>query len=201
METKKKFEAKQFPRLRGLQGISDQVLQNHLELYAGYVKNANELSAQLEALRKEGKAQGTNLAFAEQNRRLGFETDGMILHELYFSNLAPEPDPLDKSAPLAQLLAQSFGSMDEWLLDFKGVAAMRGVGWAITYQNPETRLLTNHWIELHQDGHPAGHKPIIVMDAWEHAFVPDYKPTERAKYVEAYLKNLDYGACGARLMK
>ncbi len=201
MDPKKKLEAKQFPRLRGLKGISDQVLQNHLELYAGYVKNVNELNSQLDGLRKEGKAQATNLAYAEMTRRLGFEFDGAILHELYFSNLAPEPDPLDQNSPLGQLLAQSFGSVAEWLADFKAVAAMRGVGWAITYQNPETRLLGNHWIELHQGGHPSGHKAIVVLDAWEHAFVPDYKPTERANYIEAYLKNLDYRACGARLIK
>jgi len=40
-----------------------------------------------------------------------------------------------------------------------------------------------------------------VMDAWEHAFVPDYKPTERAKYIDAYFKNLDWRACEARLIK
>ena len=48
---------------------------------------------------------------------------------------------------------------------------------------------------------PLGFTPIVVMDAWEHAFVPDYKPTERAKYVDAYFKNLDWRACEARLIK
>src|SRR3989442_11896407 len=78
---------------------------------------------------------------------------------------------------------------------------MRGVGWAVAYQNPENRLVSNHWITLHNDGHPPGFKPIVVMDAWEHAFVPDHKPTERAKYIEAYFKTLDWRACEARLIK
>jgi Fe-Mn family superoxide dismutase len=39
------------------------------------------------------------------------------------------------------------------------------------------------------------------MDAWEHAFVPDYKPFERAKYVDAYFQNIDFDACEARLKK
>ena len=76
-----------------------------------------------------------------------------------------------------------------------------GVGWAICYQNPETREISNHWIELHDNGHPPGYRPIVVMDCWEHAWVPDYKVTERAKYIEAYFRNLDYRACEARLIK
>ena len=125
----------------------------------------------------------------------------MVLHELYFANLVAGPDPLNKSGPLGTAMAQACGSVEAWLDDFKAIAAMRGVGWAICYQNPENKLLSNHWIELHDDGHPPGFKPIVVMDCWEHAFVPDYKATERAKYVEAYFRNLDWRACEARLIK
>ena len=197
----KRYEPRQFPRLKGLSGISDELLKNHLELYAGYVKNVNELNTQLEAMLKEQKAKGTNLPFAELNRRLGFEMGGMILHELYFGNLSAQPDPIVKTGPLGAAFTESFGSFEAWLEDFKGVGGLRGVGWAICYQNPETKQLSNHWIELHQGGHPPGFKPVVVMDCWEHAFVPDYKPSERAKYVEAYFKNLDWRACEARLIK
>lgn len=197
----KKYEPKSFPRMKGLSGISDALLTDHFKLYEGYVKNTNELTAQLEAMAKEGKAKGTNLAYAEMTRRLGFEYGGMILHELYFGNLAPEPEPLDKSGPLGRALVASFGSIETWLEDFKAIAAMRGVGWAMAYQNPETKLVSNHWIELHNDGHPPGYRPIVVMDCWEHAFVPDYHANERGKYIEAWFRNLEYRACEARLIK
>jgi len=197
----KRYEAKQFPRLKGLSGISDTLLQDHFKLYEGYVKNTNELNTQLEGMLKDGKAKATNPAFAELTRRLGFEYGGMVLHEHYFGNLAPEPDPLNRSGPLAQALNQAFGSFEAWLDDFKAIAGMRGVGWAIAYQNPETRQISNHWITLHEDGHPPGFRPIVVMDVWEHAFVPDYKVTERARYVDAVFKNLDWRACEARLIK
>jgi len=197
----KRYEAKQFPRLKGLSGISDGLLQDHVKLYEGYVKNVNELTAQLEGLHKEGKAKGANPAFAELTRRLGYEYGGMVLHELYFGNLQPEPDPVNRSGPLAQAVAQAFGSFEAWLEDFKAIAGMRGVGWAIAYQDPQNRTISNHWITLHNDGHPPGFRPIVVMDAWEHAFVPDYKATERAKYIEAYFRNLDWRACEARLIK
>ena len=197
----KRYEPKQFPRLKGLSGISDGLLQDHFKLYEGYVKNTNELNTQLEAMLKDGKAKATNPAFAEITRRLGFEYCGMVLHELYFGNLAPGPDPLDTSGSLAQAMGLAFGGVEAWLADFKAIAAMRGVGWAICYQDPQTKAISNHWIELHNDGHPPGFKPIVVMDCWEHAFVPDYKVTDRAKYIEAYFKNLDYRVCEGRLIK
>ena len=201
MATRRRYEAKQFPRLKGLSGISDALLASHVELYAGYVKNTNAINDELAKLQSEGRAKGTDAAYAELTRRVGFEENGILLHELYFANLTAEPDPIAGSPRLQKAMVDAFGSFDAWLADYKAIAAMRGVGWAIAYQDPERGSITNHWIELHQGGHPAGHKPIVVMDAWEHAFVPDYKPTERAKYIEAYFKNLDWRACEARLVK
>jgi len=86
-----------------------------------------------------------------------------------------------------------------YLADLKAVGTMPGVGWAITYQDPNTGWLSNHWITLHEINNVAGFRPIVVMDAWEHAFVPDYKPFERAKYVEAYFSNIDWAAAESRL--
>jgi Fe-Mn family superoxide dismutase len=197
----KRYEPKNFPRLKGLSGISDSLLQDHFKLYEGYVKNVNELNAELEKMLKSGKAKATDPEFASLTRWLGFEYGGMLLHELYFGNLAPQPDPLVKSGPLGEALMRAFGSVEAWLLDFKAIGGMRGVGWAIAYQNPETKEISNHWIELHNDGHPPGFRPIVVMDCWEHAFVPDYKATERPKYIEAWFRNVDWRACEARLIK
>jgi Fe-Mn family superoxide dismutase len=50
---------------------------------------------------------------------------------------------------------------------------MRGVGWVILCQDPATKRLTNHWVTLHQVGVPAGFKPLLVMDVWEHAYMRD----------------------------
>jgi len=58
----KRYEPKQFPKVKGLSGISDSLLQDHLKLYEGYVKNTNELNTQLEAMLKNGKAKGTDPA-------------------------------------------------------------------------------------------------------------------------------------------
>jgi len=195
----KTYTPRTWPDLKGLKGISDGLLETHFALYAGYVKNTNTLTEQLAAITKEGKAGGTNPAYAEMTRRLGFEYGGMVLHEYYFDNLAPGGTAAPTSGKLFDAVVKSFGAWETFVADFKGVSTMRGIGWAVTFQDPTTGLLSNHWITLHNDGAPAGYKPVLVMDAWEHAFVPDYKPTERAKYVEAYLGNIDWTAAEKRV--
>ena len=75
----------------------------------------------------------------------------------------------------------------------------RGVGWAICYENPSNGRLSNHWITLHEIGNVAGFTPALVMDVWEHAFLLDYKPAERPKYIEAFFSNIDWNAVEQRL--
>jgi Fe-Mn family superoxide dismutase len=64
-----------------------------------------------------------------------------------------------------------------------------------------TRRLTNHWVSLHQDGVPAGFKPLLVMDVWEHAFMRDYRATERGRYLDAFLRNVDWSIVEHRLVE
>ena len=191
------YKAKQF-NLSGLDGISDQTLQMHFGLYAGYVTNTNKLTEELYDLVQKG--QTATPEYAELTRRLGFEYNGMILHEYYFGNLKAKGtgQPAAGSAVMSAI-QQSFGDWDTWLKDFKAVGGMRGVGWAITYQDPMTGALSNHWITLHQDGNPAGFKPILVMDVWEHAFMIDYRPAEKGKYIDAFFQNVDWAAIEKRL--
>ena len=183
--------------LSGLKGISDQTLELHFGLYEGYVKNTNLLNEQIAAKIDEGHASATDLAFAELNRRLAFEYNGMRLHELYFDNLTGdggEPENAVRNA-----LGAAYGDYETWKKDFVAVGGMRGIGWAIAYQDPTNGRITNHWVELHQDGNLASFVPIIVMDVWEHAFLLDYKPSERGKYIEAFFSNLNWSAIAARL--
>jgi len=76
---------------------------------------------------------------------------------------------------------------------------MRGVGWAICYQDPVTGFLGNHWVEMHESGHVSGFIPVLVMDVWEHAFILDYAAKDRAKYMDAFLMNVDWRAVESRL--
>jgi len=70
---------------------------------------------------------------------------------------------------------------------------------AICYQNLKKGKLSNHWISLHEVGNVTGFVPILVMDVWEHAYLLDYKPAERSKYIEAFFSNIDWDPLDKRL--
>ena len=197
----KEYKAKQFD-LSGLNGISDQTLEMHFKLYEGYVTNTNTLTRKIAEILKDGKVDQEEVpAYSELTRRMGFEYNGMVLHEWYFGNMkkgSTTTDP-EKNSNFYRLAEESFGSYDIWKADFVGVGKMRGVGWAICYQDPVNERLSNHWITLHEVGNVAGFVPVLVMDVWEHAFLLDYKPAERPKYIEAFFSNIDWDECERRL--
>lgn len=194
-----RYESRPFA-LKGLDGLSDEQMAQHYKLYEGYVANTNLLNEQLAEWRTRLTPAKPAPEFAEIKRRLGFEYNGMVLHEQFFANLKPDGGPLPQRSRLADALAGSFGSTDAWEKDFRAVCHMRGVGWAIVYQDPASRRLNNHWITLHEDGHVAGYTPILVIDLWEHAYTVDYLPTQRGAYVDAVLKNIDWAAAERRLL-
>jgi Fe-Mn family superoxide dismutase len=189
------YTAKDYARLIGLAGFSETLLKNHFTLYQGYVTNTNKALDALAALLKEGKTGSAE--FAELKRRLGWEFDGMRLHEYYFENLGGKA-ALDLNGKLGKKIVESFGSYEAWEKDFKGVGAMRGIGWAALYQDSMSGQLINFWINEHDGGHPAGCQPILIMDVFEHAFMLDYG-LKRADYIEAFFKNIDWKAAEARL--
>jgi len=192
------YKAKQF-KLSGLQGISDETLKMHFTLYEGYVKNTNLLMEQISEITHKKKVSGLDPAYAELTRHLGFEFGGMVLHEYYFENLAAKGRG-SPSADFKRALDHSFDGFENWRQAFAAVGEIRGVGWAILYEDPVTEKLSNHWIALHQDGVPSGFKPLLVMDVWEHAFLLDYKPAERGKYIDAFFSNVDWEAVHRRLI-
>jgi len=197
------YKARQF-NLSGLNGISDQTLEMHFKLYEGYVKETNNLTERITEFIKDGNVDQEEMpAYSELTRRLGFEYNGMVLHEYYFDNLQSgggtgNPQPTSEFQKAA---AATFGSYDIWKADFVGIGKMRGVGWAICNQNPANGRISNHWITLHETGNVAGFSPILVMDVWEHAFLLDYKPAERPKYIEAFFSNIAWNEVESRLQK
>jgi len=195
MEVKMAYEAKDYSKLLGMEGFSDTLLNNHFTLYKGYVTNTNKSMETLAAMLKDGKA-GTP-EYAEIHRRFGWEFNGMRLHEYYFENLGGKK-ALDMSGKLAKKLIADFGSYETWLQDFKGTATMRGIGWAILYQDNVSGKLFNQWINEHDVGHPAGCIPILILDVFEHAFMTDYG-LKRADYIEAALKNINWAIAEGRL--
>jgi len=190
-----KYEAKDYSKLLGMAGFSENLLKNHFTLYQGYVTNTNTVGETVARLSKEGKAAAPECA--ESRRRWGWEFNGMRLHECYFENLGGS-GPINPESRLAAKIHQDFGSYDEWAQDFKATGAMRGIGWAILYQDVITGTLQNVWINEHDVGHPACCLPILIMDVFEHAFMLDYG-LKRADYISAFFQNINWAAAEGRL--
>ncbi len=194
-EQKMAYSAKDYSKLIGMEGFSETLLKNHFTLYQGYVTNTNKLVETLDKMLKEEKV-GTP-EYAELKRRLGWEFNGMRLHEYYFENLGAK-EALEKSGKLAKKLSEDFGSYEAWEKDFKATGAMRGIGWTILYQDSASKKLINFWINEHDAGHPSGCAPILILDVFEHAFMIDYG-LKRADYITAFFKNINWKAVEGRL--
>lgn len=189
------YVAKDYTKLLGTRGFSDTLLKNHFTLYQGYVTNTNKVLDALEQMLKEGKTAGPE--YAELKRRLGWEFNGMRLHEFYFENLGGK-EGLDKNSILSQKLAASFGGYENWEKDFRATGAMRGIGWTALYQDQNSGRLIDFWINEHDVSHPAGCNLLLIMDVFEHAFMIDYG-LKRADYIEAFFKNIDWKAVEKRM--
>jgi len=199
METKV-YKPKSF-NLAGLAGISDKTMEMHFKLYEGYVTNTNGLNERIAAILSDGKVDQEEMpAYSELTRRLGFEYNGMVLHEYYFGNMKiGGGGDAAKDSRFRKAVERSFPSYDTWRTDFVSVGKMRGVGWAICYLDPASGLVSNHWVTLHETGNIAGFVPLIVMDVWEHAYLLDYKPADRPKYIDAFLSNIDWQVAEKRI--
>jgi superoxide dismutase, Fe-Mn family len=183
------YAPRNFDRLYGTAGFSDALLRNHFALYENYVKNTNLLLQELSALAQASRESSTH--YAELKRRQGWEFNGMRLHELYFGNMKKGGSPLPAESELARKMADDFGSREAWEKDFRGVGAMRGIGWAALYYDPAAERLLNFWIDEHDAGHPSGLAPVLLLDVFEHAFITDYG-LKKADYIAAFFAAVDW---------
>ncbi len=191
------FKAKDYSALLGMAGFSDTLLNMHFKLYQGYVKNSNTMLAELDVLLDENK--DNTAAYAELERRLSWEINGMLLHEYYFENLGGK-EPVDINSPLYKKIIDEFVSFDRWQKDFVSTGMMRGIGWVVLYWEPKTGRFINTWVNEHNTGNIAGAKPLLVMDVFEHAYMTDYQ-LEKGKYIDAFFKNINWKVAAERYSK
>ncbi|TSC57088.1 MAG: superoxide dismutase, Fe-Mn family [Parcubacteria group bacterium Greene0416_79] len=185
----KKFEEKKFT-IPPLKGISAKNIEEHLKLYAGYVKHANLILEHIEELLPQSEKYAYELG--ELQRRFAFEFDGMRNHEYYFNAFEGGAKPLSQESAHARAVTEEWGSFDRFLARFKAIALTRGIGWAMLYYDPHTKRLLTQWVDEQHLGHLTGASPILALDMWEHAFVADYQPSGKKQYVEDFFSNLNW---------
>ena len=183
------YEAQNFDYLIGTAGFSDRLLKNHFSLYQAYVKNVNQIEADLNQLFDEEET--TTASYAELKRRFGWEFNGMRLHEYYFGNMTKDETSFDANSELYQKITEDFGLFERWEKDFKATGSMRGIGWAALCLDPIQDCLLNIWINEHDLGLLASAPIILIMDVFEHAFMIDYG-IKKAEYIQSFFKAIDW---------
>src|SRR3989344_9169134 len=188
----KKFEEKKF-NIGELKGISAKNIEEHLKLYAGYVKNTNLILEKIPEY--EGYAKEDTFApyvVGEIQRRFSFEYNGMRNHEVYFESLTGGAQALTSGNELEKAITEEWGSFDNWLNRFKATALTRGIGWAMLYYDRKEKRLLSTWVDEQHLGQLQDCSLILALDMWEHAYVYDYPTSEKKKYVEAFFDNLNW---------
>lgn len=189
------FTAKIFT-IPELAGISARTIEEHLKLYAGYVKHANLIAEKIDELKQDSEKNA--YALAEVQRRLGFEYGGMKNHEYYFTQFEGGPSALT-DGKLKSALETKWGSVDAFMAQFQATAMTRGVGWAMLYQDTDTNELVIGWVDEQHLGQLATARIVLALDMWEHSYMLDYVPSEKKKYIEAFFQNVNWTVCDARV--
>jgi len=161
--------------------VSGRIIElHHGKHHAAYVKNANATVEMLE----DSRAKGDYTRIAALERALAFNLSGHILHSIFWQNLTPKGG--DKPAgPLAAAIDHDFGSFDAFKKQMNEVAAtVMGSGWAALVWEPVGRRLLISQIYDHQSNIGQGSTPLMVIDAWEHAYYLQYA-NEKAQFFGA----------------
>jgi Fe-Mn family superoxide dismutase len=161
--------------------ISRRIMTLHHDAHhAAYVKNANAVLADLDQARDSGDMS----RIGALERLLAFNVSGHILHSIFWQNLTPkgggQPD-----GELAKTIDRDFGGFDKFKRQLTQAAStVMGSGWgALVWEPAGGRLLTvqihDHEAEMTQSG-----TPLLVLDAWEHAYYLQYE-NRKAEFFEA----------------
>ena len=184
------YQVREFDLTR-LEGLSAKAIETHLGLYKGYVEKLNELAG-------NGVADSPEKA-AARIRNFAFEHNGVVLHELFFEQLAgPRATQLRPGGVISEAADISFGGTDQWSRDIAQLAETRGVGWVATVRDPSKNRIYNTWIDLHHLSMPAGGQLLFVLDFWEHAYLLDFEPKERSEYFQLLWKQIDWAVVEGR---
>jgi len=191
-----KVEPKKFASIRELNGISQRTMEEHYELYKGYCGKVNEIQERLNAVDR-GSANQIYSDLRGLRVDLSFAIGGVKNHEIYFAHLGGKGgQPMTR---VMEMIKRDFPSYDAWLADFKasGLAAR---GWVWLAYDHDFQTLTTAVGDAQNTFPIWNSTPILALDVYEHAYWIDYGRA-RAKYIDAFFNNLDWGVVEQNLEK
>lgn len=178
-----------------LDGLSERLIQSHWENnYQGSVNALNTVKQRLADMLEDDQLPA--YIYNDLKREHLMRTGSVVLHELYFGNMAP---PGQRDAQLDQELARAFGSAERWEREFRRIGAGLGggSGWAILAWNTHSQTLENYWMADHMHA-PATALPLLVMDMYEHSYHMDFG-TAAQQYIDAFMRNVNWTVVAERL--
>ena len=177
-----------------LNGLSEKLIRSHWENnYQGAVRALNAVEQRLDAMLKDKDL--PPYLYGDLKREELVRTGSLVLHEYYFANLGGDGKPLGE---IANAINQSFGSREQWELEFKRTANALGggSGWVILTYNPHTSELLD---DEGPDGVGARLVRRFVAEDRDHRAVAGCRPHRRLGYRRAGLGADDRQSGGAGL--
>ena len=153
---------------------------HHDRHHAAYVAGANSTLERL----AESRDKGDFGAIVGLEKTLAFNVSGHVLHSIFWTNLSADggdrPD-----GPLGASIEEHFGSFDAFKAQLtQATTTVQGSGWGVLAWEPLGQRLVVEQVYDHQGNVGHGSVPLLVFDAWEHAFYLQYKNV-KADFVSA----------------
>ncbi len=174
--------------------IAGEIMElHHDKHHAAYVKGANDTIDRLAEARDENNLSG----LVGLEKTFAFNLSGHVLHSIFWDNLSPDgggrPD-----GELAAAIDEYFGTFEAFKAQLTtATAGVQGSGWGVLAWEPLARRLVIEQVYDHHGNVGMGTTPLLVFDAWEHAYYLQYKNV-RPDYVSELWKLVNWEDVTAR---
>jgi len=175
--------------------VKKEILElHHGKHHAVYVTNANVMLDKLE----EARSKGDFASIPHLERALAFNVAGHVLHSIFWKNLKKGGGG-EPTGALAEQIKADFGSFDTFKKQLNAAAStVYGSGWGALVWEPVLGKLITTQIYDHQSNFTVGGTPVLVFDAWEHAWYLQYQ-NRKAEFFDALWNVINWDDVAARL--
>ncbi|MFF7975852.1 Fe-Mn family superoxide dismutase [Streptomyces sp. NPDC007905] len=154
--------------------ITGQILElHHAKHHAAYVKGANDTLEQIAEARDKDQITPTSLVGLEKT--YAFNLSGHVLHSIFWQNLSPDGGDRPDGA-LADAIDEHLGGFEQFKKQLTvATSSVQGSGWGVLAWEPLGKRLIVEQVYDHHGNVGQGSTPLLVFDAWEHAYYLQYK--------------------------
>jgi Fe-Mn family superoxide dismutase len=176
--------------------ITPEILElHHAKHHAAYVKGANDTLEQIAEVRDKDQITPTGLVGPEKT--FAFNLSGHVLHSIFWQNLSPDGGDRPDGA-LATAIDEHLGGFEAFKKQLTvATTSVQGSGWGVLAWEPLGRRLIVEQVYDHHGNVGQGSVPLLVFDAWEHAYYLQYKNV-RPDYVTKLWDLVDWEDVAAR---